>query len=233
MQGYTYSVFSAVAIAIHLIINFDTIIGRGEKSMRGARYRGFLLGVLVYYIADALWGVFAGLGWTRALYAGTIFFFLSLPVFAIAWSRFAVAYLRFGKLTALVSVGLGYALLAAYIVSLAANFFNGCVFSFDDKGTYLCGGMRDPLFDALIAYNVLLSVFAFVKAVKAHDAARSRNMMVFANCAVLTLAVTLQVLWPLTPFTALGCLVGNCFLHIFVVQDERAARHAAELEKAA
>ena len=30
MQGYTYSIFSSVAIAIHLIINFDLLAGRGE-----------------------------------------------------------------------------------------------------------------------------------------------------------------------------------------------------------
>ena len=71
MQGYTYSIFSAVAIVIHLIINFDLIRGRVEASMRGSRYRSFLIGVLVYYVADAAWGVFAGLGWTRALYVDT------------------------------------------------------------------------------------------------------------------------------------------------------------------
>ena len=232
MQGYTYSTFSAVAIAIHLIINFDLIRGRVEASMRGSRYRSFLIGVLVYYVADAAWGVFAGLGWTRALYVDTIFFFLSLAVFATAWCRFAVAYLNFGKWTARILVGMGYALLAANVAALAANFSNGCVFYFDDKGTYLCGWMRDPLFDALIAYNALLSVFAFAKAVKARDAARSRDMMVFVNCVALTIAIMLQVVWPLTPFTALGCLIGNCFLHIFVVQDERAAKRTAELESA-
>ena len=232
MQGYTYSIFSAVAIVIHLIINFDLIRGRVEASMRGSRYRSFLVGVLVYYVADAAWGVFAGLQWTRALYVDTIFFFLSLAVFATAWCRFAVTYLNFGKWTARILVGMGYALLAANIAALAANFSSGCVFYFDDKGTYLCGWMRDPLFDALIAYTALLSVFAFAKAVKAHDAVRSRDMMVFANCITLTIAIMLQVVWPLTPFTALGCLIGNCFLHIFVVQDERAAKHTAELESA-
>ena len=232
MQGYTYSIFSAVAIVIHLIINFDLIRGRVEASMRGSRYRSFLIGVLVYYVADAAWGVFAGLGWTCALYVDTIFFFLSLVVFATAWCRFAVAYLSFGKWTARILVGMGYALLAANVAALAANFSNGCVFYFDDKGTYLCGWMRDPLFDALIAYTALLSVFAFAKAVKARDAARSRDMMVFANCVTLTIAIILQVVWPLTPFTALGCLIGNCFLHIFVVQDERAARHTKKLERA-
>ena len=47
MQSYLYSVFSAVAIAIHLIINFDLLTGRqGLSTARGVRYRGFLFGSL-------------------------------------------------------------------------------------------------------------------------------------------------------------------------------------------
>ena len=96
MQGYSYSVFSSVAIAIHLIINYNLLIGKGEVSKRASRYRGFLLGTLAYYISDAAWGIFAGLGWTRILYADTIFFFLSLVAFVFMWSRFVITYLDFG-----------------------------------------------------------------------------------------------------------------------------------------
>ena len=40
MQGYMYSVFSSVALVIHLIINFDLLIGRRAVPAHGARYRG-------------------------------------------------------------------------------------------------------------------------------------------------------------------------------------------------
>lgn len=62
MQGYTYSTFSIVAIAIHLIINYKMMLGGGPKTALVQRYRGFLLGVLFYYVADGAWGIFAGLG---------------------------------------------------------------------------------------------------------------------------------------------------------------------------
>ena len=67
MQGYLYSVFSAFAILIHLIINYDMLRGRGEVSTRASRYRGFLFGTLSYYIFDAAWGIIAGLGWLALL----------------------------------------------------------------------------------------------------------------------------------------------------------------------
>ena len=72
MQGYMYSVFSIAAIAVHLIFNFRLLTGRGEVTAHGARYRGFLMGVLAYYIADATWGMLAGLGWLGCLYVETM-----------------------------------------------------------------------------------------------------------------------------------------------------------------
>ena len=232
MQGYSYSVFSIAAIVIHLIINFDLLRGRGIVTLRERRYRGFMLGILAYFLTDAAWGVLAGLGWTGAWYVDTMLFFLSMAVFAFMWCRFVITYLALGKWSGMLLSGLGYALLAANVAALSVNFFNNCVFYFDERGTYFCGGMRDPLFYLLIAYNALIGIFAFVKAVRSHDFARSRNVMIFLNCLTVTVAITLQVLFPLTPFTALGCLIGNCFLHVFVIRDEQTARHTAELENA-
>lgn len=62
MQGFMYSIFSSVALVIHLIINFDFFTGRGGVTVHGERYRGFALGVLAYYVTDAAWGIFSGLG---------------------------------------------------------------------------------------------------------------------------------------------------------------------------
>ena len=232
MQGYSYSVFSLVAIAIHLIINFDLLAGRGVASVRGTRYRGFLMGVLFYYVADGLWGVFAGLGWIAPWYVDTVFFFLSLVAFVFLWSRFAVAYLELGRWPARILAWLGWGLLAANAALLAANVFNSCVFSFDGNGKYVIGPMRDPLIDLLIAYNVLVAAMALAKAVGSRDSVRRRSMMTLLFCATITAAIVLQIVWPLTPFTALGCLVSNCFFNVFVVQDEQAAKHMAELERA-
>ena len=232
MQGYSYSIFSAVAIVIHLTINFDLISGRGSATEHGSRYRSFLIGVLVYYVTDAAWGLFAGLGWTRFLYADTILFFLSLAVFALLLGRFVITYIGLGKWTAGLISWTCYAFLAINVVLLVANFFNGCFFYFDENGKYLCGSLRDPVFDLLIALNLLISVVVFAKAISGRDSAHSRIMMVLVLCLTLTAALILQVLWPLTPFTALGCLIGCCFFHVFVVRDEQAVKHMAELEAA-
>jgi len=233
MQGYSYSVFSSVAILIHLIINFNQLTGRGVAfSARSTRYRGFLMGVLAYYITDAAWGLFAGLGWTTVLYADTIFFFLSLVAFVFMWGRFVTAYLGFGKWEARILSWSGYALLAFNLAALAANPFNNCFFHIDDQGVYQTGSMRDPAFYLLAAQNVLIAAFVLAKAFGSRDSIRRRSMMVFMCCITMATALVLQVFWPLTPFTALGCLICNCFFHVFVISDEQTANHMAELEKA-
>ena len=234
MQDYTYSVFSGVAILIHLIINYRLLIGRGDDmgTARVVRYRGFLLGVLFYYVADAAWGVFAGLGWTGLLYVDTILFFLSLVAFVLMWCRFVTAYLDLGKWQSRFLTWFGYAILAVNIVLLVDNVFDECVFHIDEHGKYLTGSARDPAISLLIAYNVLMAAFASAKAVRSRDFVRRRSMMVFLFCITIAVAIVLQIIWPLTPFTALGCLISNCFFHVFVVQDEQSAKHAAELEDA-
>jgi signal transduction histidine kinase/CheY-like chemotaxis protein len=232
MQGYSYSVFSIVAIAIHLIINFKLLIGRGEVSARGRYYRGFLLGTLAYYITDGAWGILAGLDWTGLLYVDTIFFFLSLVAFVFMWGRFVVAYLDFDRRSAWILSWFGYAILAFNLAALAANFFNKCFFYIDSQGVYQTGHLRDPAFYLLVAFNIFLAFYVFVKGRGGPDIVRRRSMMVILFSVTIAAALVLQIIWPLTPFTALGCLVGNCFLHVFVVADEHAMKHMVELEKA-
>ena len=232
MQGYTYSVFSTAAIASHLSFNFRLLTGRGEVTVHGARYRGFLIGVLAYYIADATWGMFAGLGWLNCLYVETVFFFLSLVAFAFMWCRFVVVYLDFGKPSSRVLTWCGYALFAFNVVALSVNPFNNCIYYIDADGAYRTGCLRDVAICLLAAYTVMTAIFVLVKAVESRGSVRRRSMMVLMFCISIAVAIVLQVIWPLTPFTSLGCLIGTCFLHVFVVQDEQAAKHTAELEDA-
>ena len=244
MQGYAYSMFSSMAVVIHLILNFKLLLGRGTVAVYGARYRAFLFGILAYYLSDAAWGILAGLGWTTALYVDTIIYFLSLVAFVFTWCLFVVAYLGLEKWAARTVSWCGYGLLAFNVVALGANLFNDCFFYFDAQGTYLTGPVRDLSFCLLLAFNFLSAVFAFVKACHSRDSARWRNLTVALHCLAMIVAIALQVIWPLTPFTALGCLIGGCFIHVFVVESERAelrktivereqaAKHAAELEKA-
>ena len=245
MQSYIYSVLAFLAMAIHLIINSGMIASHGMVKARGAReYRRFLWGVFAYYLTDACWGILSGLGWTSALYVDTVLYFVAMAVSVLTWCRFVVAYIDLGKWTARTLSWFGSSLLMLYIVLLTANVFNNCLFHFDVQGNYVVGPIRLMIFYPLVALNVPLAFFALLKALGRKGPLRRRFMVVFLFCLTMMAAVTMQIVWPLWPYYALGCLLGTCFLHIFLVEDERSEmrraaieheqtmKHMAELEKA-
>ena len=245
MQDYIYSVIAFVAIVIHLIINFDMLPGRKATTFRCAReYRGFLGGLVYYYITDALWGVFAGLGWTRVLYLDTASYYIAISVSVLMMCHFIIAYLGISGWRARMLAWFGYALLSLYIVLLVKNTFDSSLFFFDKEGRYHAGLLRQILFYPLVAASVLMAINAFVKALGRRDTMRKRYLVVAAFCLTMAVAVVFQILWPLWPFYALGCLIGNCFIHVFLIEDERAElrqsvieheqkmKHMAESEKA-
>ena len=245
MQDYIYSVIAFLAMVIHLIINFDMLPGRKVSNVHCAReYRFFLAGVFIYYLVDAGWGVLAGLGWTGVLYVDTMLYYLAIAVSVLTLCHFVIAYLGISGWTARLLSWFGYALLSLYIILLAANIFNNCLFLFDEKGDYSTGPLRHLIFYPLVVLIVLMAVFVFMETLASRGAARRRYVAVFLFCITMAVAVFLQIIWPLWPFYALGCLVGNCFFHVFVLQDERdeqqkaaieheqTAKHMAELEEA-
>ena len=232
MQDYIYSAAAFLAMTIHLIINSNQLPSRIVVAARGAKeYRDFLKVIFAYYVFDAGWGVFAGLGWTGFLHADTTLYFLAIAVSVLAWCRFVIAYLDLSRWSARALSWFGYALLALYVVLLVFNVFNGCIFVFDEHGHYVPGPVRYLIFHSLVALNVLMAVFAFVKVLGSRDTVRRRNMVVFLFCLTMIVAIALQIASPLLPFYALGCLIGNCFLHVFVIEDERAELRQAVVER--
>ena len=245
MQDYIYSSIAFLAMVIHLIINSGVRTDHGMITVHGTReYRGFLNGIFAYYIVDAGWGVFAGLGWTRILYIDTMFYYIAIAVSVLTWSRFTITYLDLSKWKARLLSWFGYALLALYVVLLVVNIFNNCLFRFDEAGDYSAGPIRGLVFYPLVALNVVMASFALLKVRGSQDSAWRRNLVVFLFCLTMAVAIAFQIIWPLWPYYALGLLIGHCFFHIFVIEDERdelrqaviereqTAKHMAELEKA-
>ena len=245
MQDYIYSVIAFVAMVIHLIINSKHLPDRMVAAARGAReYRVFLKGVFAYYVVDAGWGVFAGLGWTKVLYVDTMFYYVAIAVSVLTWCHFVAVYLELGKWTARALSWFGYALLVLYVVLLTVNVFNSCLFHFDAQGRYVAGFNRLLIFYPLVALNVLMGGFVFARALGSHGLVRRRNIVTLIFCFTMAVAIVFQIIWPLWPYYALGCLIGSCFFHIFVVEGERdelrravlereqSEKHAVELEKA-
>ena len=237
MQDFIYSVIPIVTIAIHLILNFNPRIAHGVITTHGTHeYRRFLLGILAYYLADAGWGITAGLAnlWPSLrwmLYVDTMFYYFTIALSVLTWCLFVIAYLELNKWSARILAFFGYALLTLYAVLLMANIFNHCLFYFNEAGNYVAGLNRCLIFYPLVVLNILIAVFVFVKLLGSRDSVRRRYTVVLLFCITMAVAIVFQILEPLWPYYALGCLIGSCFFHVFVIEDERAELRQAVIER--
>ena len=73
-----YSSFGALALVLHLIINYDILVKRKKDTLSPSAvlYRQYLLSITVYYISDLMWGLLNDTRITPLVYADTFIYFL-------------------------------------------------------------------------------------------------------------------------------------------------------------
>jgi len=232
MQDYVYSTVGLIAIAVLLIVNYPTLVGKYVRAgLRGAKsYRRFLTCVLAYHVTDVLWGVFAGMKSTHLLYLDTAVYFIVMAMATYYWCEFQVDYMVRRSLAGRVLVVTGVSYLGLTVLMLAVNPWTGCFFWFNEAGAYNSGWFRRVEFDlqiALFAFCAILSMRQIVRA-------RSKLRFRYATVALFELsmigAIVAQLGYPLLPFYSLGCLIGICFLNIFVVEADREAEDERRLK---
>ena len=96
MENYFYSSVAAIALVIHLIINWRQLADwRTVMARSGAvEFRHFILCLTVFFVTDILWGFLAEWGMPRLLYANTLLFFLMMALSVQVWTRFVATYLE-------------------------------------------------------------------------------------------------------------------------------------------
>ena len=228
---YFYSIVSGIALCVHLIINWHQLVNRPtDKAHVGAlEFRHFLVYLSVFFVTDVLWGVFAAFKWPRVLYADTFVFFVAMALSVLTWTRFAATYLDLeGKARAYL-LWSGRGMMAFFIAALLMNGFTGIFFTIDSRCVYTAGPLRQLAFSLLAAFNAIASAMTLHKVFRTKGKTRRHNKMVFAFGISMTAAILTQLADPLLPLYSIGCLFGCCFLHVFVVEDERDEMHRQEL----
>ena len=226
----SYAATGLLAIVILLITNQDILWKGHEKEAPAHRaYRFFLWSVLVYYITDTLWGALETAGLYRLLYADTVLYFIAVAVEVLLWTRYVVLYLErrgdFGKLLPAV----GQVFLAFDIAMLAVNFFVPVFFWFDANGDYHAGSVRYLTLGIQILLFLLTSVYTFLLLPRQERDERPRYWAIGLFGLTMTVLVSVQIYYPLLPLYSVGCMVGTCLLHAFVVEGEKeAARRELE-----
>ncbi len=229
--GYFYSIVSGIALCVHLIINWHQLVNRpSDKAHVGAReFRLFLIYLSVFFVTDVMWGVFAALKWPSVLYADTFVFFVAMALSVLTWTSFAATYLELDNKARAYLLWSGRGMMAFFIVALLMNGFTGIFFTIDSQCIYTAGPLRQLAFSLLAAFNAIASAMTLHKVFRTKGKTRRHNKMVFAFGISMTMAILIQLSDPLIPLYSIGCLFGCCFLHVFVIEDERDEMHRQEL----
>ena len=90
-----YSSFGILAVIHHIIINHD-VLKRGKNELPESplyRYRQFLNALLIFYIADLMWGFLVDAKIRLFAYTDTMLFFITMALSVLLWTRYVVAFL--------------------------------------------------------------------------------------------------------------------------------------------
>lgn len=222
MQDYLYSVIGFIAIAVQLIINSRVMFGHEQNTtMKAAgKYRLLMISIFAYYVTDALWGILAGLNWIPVLFVDTTIYYVAMALAIVWYYRYIVEYLEINGWLASFFTWFGTGFFFIEIVSLFVNFFVHCFFWFDENGAYIAGPIRYTALWIQVAMFAFASIVTFIEVFKAKGKGRNRQLAIFFFSLAMFIAILFQEKYPLLPFYALGCLIGSCVLHVYVVGDE-------------
>ena len=220
-----YSSIGILALIIHVIINFEAM----KKSKRTlatpsrARYRAFLLSVILYYISDLSWGITYDTRIIPLAYIATILFFFSISLSLLLWMRFIISYLNRVNVFSNILKFAGGGIFLLQIIILVINCFTPIMFGFDAEGTYVPGiaryfmlGVQTMLFFIIAAYTLSFSCRKNIVPKERHH-----NHAIGYSGVMMTVFLVLQNFFPLMPLYAIGCLLATCMIHSFVIMDQR------------
>lgn len=220
-----YSEIGFIAVLTLLIVNRDILFDPVDsyKNKAWNVYRRFLFAVLVYFIADILWGILESLKLAALLFADTTVYFAAMSAGILFWSEFAVAYLKedtsFGRI--LVSAG---RIIAGLITLLALiNLFVPVLFTIDSGCVYHALPLRYVVLAVQVLLMLLISIYAFLSMNRADRASENRMRYGILASFGLIMAVFLfaQLWFPLLPLYSIAYMLGTSLLHSFVMNDEK------------
>ncbi|MCR4685676.1 MAG: diguanylate cyclase [Lachnospiraceae bacterium] len=221
-----YASFGILSLILHIIIHKDTLILKkdAETPIAMVRYRGFLLMVMFYYVVDISWGFLYDLREDSVVpvYASTWLYFLAMATTVLLWTRYVRTYLGTQTTIQRIMRIAGWVIYGYIVLHLFINFFNPIIFRFTEDHTYEPETGRYILLVFQVVLYLLTFVYTFISAARTKDGSKKlHNRAVGMTGIVMAIFIVLQTIDPFMPYYAIGCLIGTCIIHTFVVQDEK------------
>lgn len=213
-----YASIGVLSLIIQFIINFEALKNRNSHRVRlsQVRYRHFLYAVMLFYIADILWGYLYEQRWLVPTYIDTMIFFISMGASVLLWTRFVVAFIdNKGCFGTLLMAG-GWMIFSFQLVTLIINFFTPIFFEFLEDDEYKTGPVRYLSLVLQMILFIVVSIYTLSVTARVKGEARAHHRTIGFSGIVMSLFILLQCQYPLMPFYSIGCLLATCIIHSFV-----------------
>ncbi len=217
-----YSSVAIISLIVHLIINNEALkkVEKTSDNLIRLKFRNYLLVLIVFYIADAIWGFFYDQKWVIPTYIDTCVFFLSMAVSVLLWTIAAVAFTENKGIFGKILVGCGVFILAFQAGILIANLFVPIVFSFNAEKEYMALPARHIALLMQMVLFLATAFYAFIISAHSDGEKRRHYRTVGFSSVIMAIFILLQMFYPLMPFYSLGCLFGTCMIHAFVYKEK-------------
>lgn len=222
MEISYYAVIAVMAIIIHSILNSDILLKRdSEKTKAYKCYRRFLKVALLYYVADALWGIIESFKFSKLLYADTVLYFIFMALSVVYWCRYVVSYLNLKKTSSLLMNISGDLYFVVQVIVLIINHFHPVLFSVGEACDYHAYFFRYVVLAAQMALFTSVASINLIRTINSRRSERTRNISISIFGFEMAMTAVIQYLFPMFPAYSMGLLIGVCFLHVFVLEDEK------------
>lgn len=221
-----YSSIGILAILILLINNFSILFRSPNKQLDAAHkaYKNFLLSIAAFYIADILWSPLYILNIKVINFLETSFYFVIMAISVLFWTKYVILYLNEKNTFAKILSFTGYFFLIAQIIVLIINLFIPIAFWFEEDGSYHTSIARNINLAVQVVMCIMIGFFMIRAIFQTEGNIKRRHQAIAVFCIDMILFITLQALDPYMPYYSIGCMLGTCLLHTFVLEDEKEAR---------
>ena len=182
-----YTSVAIIALIVHIIINNEALrnVEKTSGNLIRLKFRNYLLSLIVFYVADAIWGVFNEQRWVILTYIDTCVFFLAMAFSVLLWTIAVVAFTgnasKYGKIL----VGCGWSILAFQAVILVANLFRPIVFSFNSEKEYQALPARHIALLMQMVLFLATAIYAFAFSSRFDDKNKRHYRTVSASAVVM------------------------------------------------
>ena len=220
----TYSIVGILGIIICLIINGNIIFVKNPKKLNKATriYRGFLFSIIVFFVADSVWGLFYDYHLVIPLIIDTSVYFFAMASSILFWAAYASIYLKQSKVMKITFSSIGLAVFLFSITVVIINFFTPILFKVDSECQYSALFLRYVLLSLQVALFFIVALYSFIRSfMTSNKEIRNRYLGIALFGLLVGVAITLQVLYPLLPLYAVGSIIGICIIHELVQGGEK------------